>query len=173
MIENKQKYIKDLDKILIFRVLNTEEKKHLLNLCEIHRYDAKDYVISEGNVQSHMFAVIKGTVNVVVKENSGKEVFICSIGKGDVFGEAGIFLKVKRTANVICSEETVLLRMDRKNMLEFIKNHKDAGIKILMLIIYSLLKKLRDANQELAFERKSDVDQDDVDSIIEDFLSSD
>ena len=37
---------------------------------------------------------------------------------------------------------------------------------MLMIIIYSLLKKLRDANQELAFERKSDIDQNDIDSLV-------
>ena len=55
-------------------------------------------------------------------------------------------------------------------MLKFINKHQGAGNKILMLIIYSLLRKLRDANQEIAFERKSDVTQEDIDSIIEDFV---
>ncbi|MBN2736592.1 MAG: cyclic nucleotide-binding domain-containing protein [Spirochaetales bacterium] len=170
MIEDKMSFFNDLAKILIFKVLKEEEKKHLLKLCDICSYEKNEYVISEGSVQTHMFAVIKGTVNVVVKEKSGKQVFISAIGQGDVFGEAGIFLKVKRTANVISAEKTVLLRLERKQMLEFIKNHKEAGIKILMLIIYSLLRKLRDANQEIAFERKSDINQDDIDSILEEFL---
>jgi CRP/FNR family cyclic AMP-dependent transcriptional regulator len=43
-------------------------------------------------------------------------------------------------------------------------------MKMLMLIIYSLIKKLRDANQEIAFERKSDISQEDIDTIISDFV---
>ena len=35
-----------------------------------------------------------------------------------------------------------------------------------MLIIYSLLRKLRAANQELAFERRADIHQDDVDALV-------
>jgi hypothetical protein len=38
-----------------------------------------------------------------------------------------------------------------------------------MVVIYSLLNKLRDANQELAFERRVDVGQADVDSIVSEF----
>jgi CRP/FNR family cyclic AMP-dependent transcriptional regulator len=39
-----------------------------------------------------------------------------------------------------------------------------------MVIIYGLLRKLREANQELAFERKSDVGQDDIDDLVADFM---
>ena len=132
-------------------------------------YKSGEIIISEGEIQPCIFAVIQGTVNVIVKEKSGKEVFICSIGEGDVFGEAGIFLKVKRTAKVISTENTVILRVNRDKMLGFIKKHKDSGIKIFMLIIYSLLRKLREVNQEIAFERKSDIKQEDIDTIINDF----
>ena len=55
----------------------------------------------------------------------------------------------KRTANVSTVSESILL---------------------LMIIIYSLLRKLLDANQELAFERKEDLDQDDIDSFIDGIL---
>jgi len=55
-------------------------------------------------------------------------------------------------------------------MFKFIKDYPRSGNKILMLIIYSLLKKLKEVNQELAYERKSDADQDDIDSIIQNFM---
>ena len=161
---------RDLDKILFFKFLSEEEKKELISLSDILNYSSGEIIISEGDIQPSIFAVMNGTVNVIVKEKSGKEVFICSIGEGDVFGEAGIFLKVKRTAKVVSTENTILLCVERDKMLGFIKKYKDAGIKILMLIIYSLLRKLREANQEIAFERKSDIKQEDIDSIINDFV---
>jgi len=168
--ENKEKYLEDVSKLLLFKFLSYEEKKELLNLSDIIHYKASDKIISEGEIQPYLFGIIKGTVNIIVNEKENKNVFISSIGEGDVFGEAGIFMKVKRTANVVSTENTIILRVHRDKMLHFIKKHKSAGIQILMLIIYSLLRKLREANQEIAFERKSDVTQDDIDSIIEDFV---
>ena len=94
------------------------------------------------------------------------EVFICSIGTGDVFGEAAMFMKVKRTADVVAASDTVLLRIQRPDMMQFIKDYPLTGNKLLMLIIYSLLRKLREANQELAFERRADIVQDDVDALV-------
>jgi CRP/FNR family transcriptional regulator, cyclic AMP receptor protein len=167
---NNAQFVSELKKILFFKFINDGEIADVMKITEIIQFDAGEMIISEGDVQPYIFAVIKGTVNVLVREESGKEIFICAIGEGDVFGEAGIFLNVKRTANIKSTEDTILLRIQRNSFLGFIKSHLETGTKMLMLIIYSLIKKLRDANQEIAFERKSDISQDDIDSIISDFV---
>ena len=58
----------------------------------------------------------------------------------------------------------------RKDIIDFLKSNTDAGSKILMLIIYSLLKKLKEANLEIAFERKADIVQTDIDSMVKDIM---
>ncbi len=163
-------YISKMKKIMTFRYLNNEALHEILRISNILNYQENDRIISEGEVSPYFFAVLEGCVNISVKEAEGKEVFICTIGEGEVFGEAGIFLTVKRTANVVSTESTTILRIHRKDLLDFIKKRPTAGIKFLMIIIYSLLKKLRDANQELAFERKSDIVQEDIDSIVENLM---
>ena len=157
--------------IVIFKYLNDEEFDNIIKLSEFIQYDSNEMIIAEGNVSPYFYAIIGGSVNVSVKETSGKEVFICAIGEGEVFGEAGIFLKVKRTANVISMENTTIFRIHRKTLLSYIKKYPSAGIKILMLIIYSLLNKLRDSNQEIAFERKADIDQEDIDSMVDSIMT--
>jgi hypothetical protein len=39
-----------------------------------------------------------------------------------------------------------------------------------MMIIFSLLRKLKGSNQELAYERKDDAQQDDIDALVQDLL---
>ena len=60
--------------------------------------------------------------------------------------------------------------IDREKFFEFIKSFPSAGIKILMIIIHSLLNKLKDVNHELAFEREAHLEQKDIDQIIDSFL---
>jgi CRP/FNR family transcriptional regulator, cyclic AMP receptor protein len=164
------KYDKLVNALSIFKYLSDEEKATLRESSEILGYTDKENIITEGDVQPYIFAVIKGSVHVMVAEKEAKPVYICTIGDGDVFGEAGIFLKMKRTANVVSTGDCVILRIKRESFLGFVKKNPSAGLKILILIIYSLLRKLRDANQEIAFERKSDFDQADVDSLINDIM---
>jgi CRP/FNR family transcriptional regulator, cyclic AMP receptor protein len=159
-----------LRKSMLFKYLDDATLRDVLAVADIVHYKADDRIISEGEVSSYLYTVLEGTVNVLVKEQSGKEVYVGLIGEGDVFGEAGIFLSVKRTANVVSSENTVLLRITREALLEFIHKYPAAGVKMLLIIIYGLLRKLRESNQELAFERKSVMGQDDIDDIVESFM---
>jgi CRP/FNR family cyclic AMP-dependent transcriptional regulator len=163
-------YLSKLRKILIFRYLNDEALRDILKIANIVKYKTDDRIISEGEMSPYFYAVLEGNVNVSVQKGESKEVFLSLIGEGEVFGEAGIFLKVRRTANVISSDNSTILRVHRKDLLDFIRKQPSSGIKILMIVIYSLLKKLRESNQELAFERKSNLSQDDIDGIVDDLM---
>ena len=53
----------------------------------------------------------------------------------------------------------------------FLKRHAEAGNKILLSIIFSLLRKLKLANEELAYERKSDIAQDEIDAMVDNLFN--
>ncbi len=159
-------YLEELQQLLFFRPLSADEIQDFVGKGEILACEFDDRIVKEGEFDPSFYVVIRGSVNVMVKQKS-EEVFICAIGAGDVFGEASIFSKVKRTAAVIAAEETVLLRIQRPSMMSFIKENPRGGNKVLMLIIFSLLRKLRGTNQELAFERRLDINQDDVDALVD------
>jgi len=168
---NPEKYRQKIKEILLFKFLSEREIDDLMTMCEIQVYDEGEQIVTEAEVEQAFYAIIAGSVEVDVNENRRKNVYICTIGAGEVFGEAGMFMKVKRTANVNSLSETTLLHITRKSFIQFIKKYPTTGNKLLMVIVYSLLKKLRAANQELAFERKFDVQQDDVDAIVDEFLN--
>jgi CRP-like cAMP-binding protein len=141
----------------------------LLKDARVLHFERAGEVIREGEFGPEFYLVVRGNVDVTVSEGE-REVFISTIGEGQFFGEAGLFARVRRTANVTASDGSVLVAIGRNVFLSFLQKRPKTGIQFLMLIIYSLLKKLRGANQELAFERKFDIDQDDIDSIIRGIL---
>ena len=158
----------------IFKVLTDDELKYLITISQYIECGAEEEIIKEGEESPYLYVILTGTVSVIVKQkhkNKIKNVYICTIGEGDVIGEAAIFSNLKRTANVIVDKKLQALKLERKVFLHFIKKYPTAGIKILMLIIYSLLKKLKDVNHELAFERKASINQEDVDNVINEFLN--
>lgn len=158
--------------IMTFRYLDGAELERLVDTATVCRYGAEEPITEEGGLDPYFFGILEGTVSVTVRENEGKDVYICSLGPGDVFGEAGIFLNVKRTATVTALGDCVLLRLHRKDLSSFIKDQPSAGNKMLLVVIYGLLRKLRAANQELAFERKADMDQTDIDALIADMTGN-
>jgi len=168
--EHLEQYRTLIQEIPLFSYLTDDELGDFLSRVEILHYEKGEKIIHLGDVSPYFYGVVKGKVHVSLHELEGNDVFICSIGEGEIFGETAIFMTEKRTAHVTSSEDAVVLRMHRKDMMSFIKDNPPAGNKILMLIIHSLLHKLREANQELAFEKQSVIDLNDLDSLVQDFM---
>jgi CRP-like cAMP-binding protein len=169
MAEDQSDYfLGALRKVLVFKYLNDDALKEILKMAEVVHYKKGDRIISEGEIDQYLYTVLEGTVNVYAKPEDGKEVFLNSLSSGDVFGEAGMFLKVKRTADVISKGNSSVLRIHRKSLFEFFSKRSPSGIKMLLIIIYSLLKRLRESSQELAFERKTNLAQEDIDQLLDD-----
>jgi CRP/FNR family transcriptional regulator, cyclic AMP receptor protein len=171
---SKEIYLKDLKASRIFNMLKEEELKEILDSGKILEFEKDEIIIKEDEVDPNMYIIIKGAVSIIIKQklddDSIKDVYITTIGEGDIIGEAAIFLNVKRTAHAVSLMNLTVLKLERKEFIEFINNRPSAGIKILMLIIFSLLNKLKDVNHELAFERKATFDQSDIDSLMNEFI---
>ena len=157
-------------KILPFRFLEDRSARELLSMSQVLSFEEGENIICQGELNQSLYAVIKGSVKVTVHQDDGEDSYICTIGNGEVFGEAGMFLKVPRTANVVCVSDSTVVMIPRKSLLHFIRLFPAEGNKLLMMIIYSLLRKLKESNQELAYERRGDSGQDDIDALVKDLL---
>lgn len=154
--------------ISIFQYLNENEKSQLLSICDLLEYYKGDRVITQGEVSSCFFVVLSGSLKVTVKDLGGAEVFICYIQEGDFLGETGIFSDSKRTANVSPVDTAQILHIGRDDFFNFIRMYPNAGVKILMLFVYGLMKKLNESNQGLvAMERKTIINQQEVNRFFE------
>ncbi len=157
-------------KTSLFRYLSGIELEQLLGLFDTVDYEPGEAVVEEGSINDHLYIVIDQAVSVEVNQN-GKKVYICTIGEGEMFGEAGIFMNVARTASVIAHDGARLIRISRASFLGEIKARPRAGIKILFMMVYSLLRKLREVNHELAFERRDQGCQEEIDALIGEMMS--
>lgn len=167
-INNSMKpYIKN---ITPFKYLCEEELIHLMSLITVYQYGDEEIIIKQGESDQSLYAVLKGSVKVTV-DNESEDSYICTLGTSEIFGEAGIFINAERTANVISLDQAIILKVTRENMLKFVQKHPNASNKIFMIMIYSLLQKLKEANRELAYERKTDFNQDDIDSLIDNLIT--
>jgi CRP/FNR family transcriptional regulator, cyclic AMP receptor protein len=171
--EQVDEYADAIRTIITFHFLSDEELGKLLPLVEIYEAEEGESIVKEGEISPFFYGILAGTVAVDIDEATGKQVFVSALGPGDVFGEAGIFVSVKRTANVRALGPVFVMRIHRKDMIRFIKQNPTAGNKILMVIIHGLLRKLKMVSHELAYERKSDMEQADIDALIENIFSED
>lgn len=164
-ITDKASLLAPVRGIVTFRFLDDVEIGDLLDHSEALELEEGEPIVEEGEINPYFFGIAEGTVAVSVGGGDAK-VYVNSLGAGDVFGEAGIFMSVPRTATVTAQSRTVIVRVHRTEFAGFLKRHPESGNKMLLVFIFGLLRKLKLADQELAYERKSDLGQDDVDAMV-------
>jgi CRP/FNR family transcriptional regulator, cyclic AMP receptor protein len=157
--------IEDLKNTFIFQSLTDDELKKLAPLCEHYEYEKDDIIVTQDSVSRFLYVLLSGTIAVTVRGKERENIFMSSLHKGDVFGEASIFMDVRRTANTVAAENLRLVAISRDKLFELCNDDPRVGLKIFTFIIYSLLRKLSLANRDLAMERESMVTKEDLDRL--------
>lgn len=72
------------------KVTNTTIER-FLGHCHTRRYPAKSVIICAGDAPDVLYFVVKGSVSVLVEDDSGREIVLSYLNAGDFFGEMGLF----------------------------------------------------------------------------------
>jgi len=154
-----------LKKVKMLEYLTPDEMKIFLESCELVQFEKGEKIIEQNKIHPYIYVILQGSAEVNVQKTE-KRIFIANVQEGEIIGETGIFSDLPRTADVSAINETHMLQVPRRNFMNFIRRYPEAGNKILMYIIYSLIHRLKEANQELSFERQISLSQDEIDNFI-------
>jgi len=157
--------IEELRNSLIFQSLSVEELKRVAGICEHWEYEDGEEVVTQDSVSRLLYVLLDGTVDVKVRGAEKEPVTVSAIQKGDVFGEAGLFMDVRRTASANAHGSIRLVSLHRDTFFTYCNENPRAGLKIFTFVIYSLLRKLGMASKDLALERESMVTPEDLERL--------
>jgi len=114
----------------MFNNLSKLERKNLLKYVYIRTYKKDEVVFKKGYPDVVLYIVKEGKLKVYLDESyGGLEVNI--LKSKEFVGEMGLFMNENRTASVSALEESTLLAISKKDLLEFIAKFPRAGTKIL------------------------------------------
>ncbi|WP_169730448.1 cyclic nucleotide-binding domain-containing protein [Salinispira pacifica] len=152
--------------------LQADEIDSILDFASTYEFSTGESVIEEHEIDQNLYLVVDGNVSVEVGSGE-KHVYITTLGQGEIFGEAGLFSNTERTASIIAQDRVTLVQITRQGFLKSINKKPKAAVKFMFMIIFGMLSKLRGVNEELAYERKDDVNQEDIDSILSEITPDD
>lgn len=115
------KYVEHLSRVSIFAPLSEEEIERLANSSAARTYAPGEAIVRRGQEGKSMCVIIKGAVKVQIPEKNYQKT-INTLKEFDYFGEMSLLTGEPRTATVIATEETEVLRID-KNGLKPIFEH--------------------------------------------------
>lgn len=127
MIEN---LIKFLSEIPFFSEVSDESLKHLSDNIEEECYIKNEVVFEKGTVGDAMYAVLNGSVKVHDRNH-----IYDTLSTGDCFGEYALIDNETRSASVTAIEKTIVIKIERQQFLDLIKNDSGFTQGILSVMI--------------------------------------
>ncbi len=129
--------------------VDNQENSHLeAFLAAAHRrkYPAKSTLIYAGDKSDSIYYILKGSVTVLVEDESGREIIVAYLNKGDFFGEMPLFTEdTPRSAWVKAKTECEVAELGYQKFTELSK--RDAGM--LFQLTSQLVDRLNKTTQKV------------------------
>lgn len=120
----------------------------LIPHCHSRRYAAKSTILCPGDQGDTLYLIIKGSVTVLIDDDSGRELIITHLQPGDFFGEMGLFdqaqAKQPRSAWVIAKTECQVAELSYDRFRELANQDPD----ILFAVIRQMAERLHNTTRK-------------------------
>lgn len=98
------------------------------------RYARDEVILLQGDTDSDLFIIERGSVRVVLTSADGREVVLALLGPGEFFGELSLLDGQPGHADVIAQDDCSLLRLSRARFRSFLATHPGVAEKLLAVL---------------------------------------
>jgi len=103
-------------------------------------------IIEEGAIQTEVFVVISGKLEVRARQDDDSEILLAQVGPGETLGEISLFNPGPAAATVTAVEFSQLWRIADADLMHFMEENPGAGNVLLRTLASILAQRLRQMN---------------------------
>lgn len=119
--------------------------ERLLENCHTKRYTNSSRIIHAGDPSTTLYYITRGSVSVMIEDDTGHEMVLAYLNQGDFFGEMGLFEEDERSALVIARGECEVAEISYTKFRELA--HQDP--EIMMLLAGQMTRRLRATSRKV------------------------
>jgi CRP/FNR family cyclic AMP-dependent transcriptional regulator len=134
--------LRDLE---LFQGLDGDQLAHLNQLLRASNVAAGTHFITAEQPGDMVYVLLEGTVKIYVSRTDGREVILAFLGPGDTVGEMSLVDSAGRSANVVTTESSRLLWMDRASFQACLRTMAPLAANLVRLLSH----RLRFANEQI------------------------
>ena len=134
-----------LGSLELFQGLSPEQLAELNGLLRSSVIPSGTHFITAEQPGEVVYVILEGTVKIYVSQEDGREVILAFLGPGDTVGEMSLMDSAGRSANVMTTERSRLLWMDRTTFQTCLREMSPLANNLIRL----LANRLRFANEQI------------------------
>ena len=147
--KNKTALIFALEKIPFFDDLTQEEMDTLMNYMSLYELNPGEILFKEGEIGQYVCFVVDGTIEILKKSITGRDIVITTVGQGFSIGEMSLIDRLPRSATVRAKKKATLAVLPQSGFKLILKNQPGMGIKILIGFARFQTENLRQTSNQL------------------------
>lgn len=133
----------------LFRYFTDAERQRVEKIGELKTVAQGDYLIRASEIDSTLFTVEDGHLDIVAKRGA-RPVVVATVGPGDVLGEVAFIDDSPRSASVKAGEEEVTVRAwNKKALSDALAAEPQLLAKFAVALSELLVERLRDATRRV------------------------
>lgn len=129
-----------LKNIELFHDIPGEVLADIATLLEEESFEKGQYIVNEGDLGKELFMIVKGEVEVIAGGNK-----VAVMKEGDGFGEMALIDNQPRSADIVASDDVLVLKMESDDFLEILKQRDEVALGVIRV----LTGRIRELNTKL------------------------
>ncbi|TFG37018.1 MAG: cyclic nucleotide-binding domain-containing protein [Syntrophobacterales bacterium] len=150
-----------LGETALFKSIQVEKIKKILNLCSEVRFRENEIIMKEGDIGDTVYIILEGTVEVAKNlilngeddEDPGNKVFTKLKADGaeehPVFGEIALLEESKRTATIKALTDCVFYELEKVAFVRLVEGDHELGFQIMQNLARIVSSRLRRADEDV------------------------
>ncbi|MBL6842015.1 MAG: Crp/Fnr family transcriptional regulator [Limisphaerales bacterium] len=136
--------------------IEKDDLETLINFCEVVTIRRGDFLCRKSEPADGMFLVISGQLKVVNTSMIGKQELLAQISEGQFVGELSIFLQGGRSADVVASTHTTLLKLCAANLSLIIDTQPKLAAHFLLAVGRTMSQRILAMNTQHIDNKKAE-----------------
>ena len=131
--------------IPLFAGLPEHQLEQIARMAKLRKVSRNTAIVHVGDEIDALYVIVSGSAKVLNRDSEGREVILSLLGAGECVGEMGLIDGSPRSADVVASENCVLLVIAKADFTRALAENVDLGLNIMK----SLVLRLREANHKI------------------------
>lgn len=160
-----------LAQVALFQTLPRESQERLAAGSSRKRFTREELIVRKGDSSKEVYVIESGRVRIELPSESGPGRVAGALGAGDFFGEMSLMTGEERAADVVASEETSVLVIDRAALAPLLEEHPEL-VEHLSRVLAERQARLAELQSEESSDRVSRHDEHELMAKIRRFFTS-
>src|SRR4051812_19602272 len=112
--------------VLPLHILAQKDKEELARAMRLRHFEANEVIFHAGDASGDACVVFTGLVKMLLDDDQGRQALVALHGRGEFFGELGLFTEEPREATAVAVMSTSMFQLSRQSCTTVIERNAEA-----------------------------------------------